>query len=242
MLITIACATCAAEHNKERKEINAAIRKRGAWICVGCAQKQRRLDLVGERFGRLVVLEMLDPDKHQKTTARCVCDCGRLHIAEASSIKRGTVKSCGCLLSESRGDNTKTHGLSDTRTYRIWMAMRARCKYKSVTSYPLYGGRGVRVCDRWESFERFVEDMGEAPDDAQIDRIDNDGNYEPSNCRWATRHQQARNKSTNRNIEYNGVRKCLKDWAGDLQIDQASLAERISKWGVERALSTPKGR
>lgn len=236
------CSSCGVCRTMTRKYLNAVLKKRGEWRCTLCAKSASRLNIVGQRYGRLVVQEMLPPNRHHHSMVRSICDCGNTHISEAAGLRRGSVKSCGCLLAESRGLHTKTHGQSHTRTFNIWMAMRARCRYPSMSSFPIYGGRGIRVCDRWEKFEQFLEDMGEAPPDAQIDRIDNDGNYEPSNCRWATRIEQARNKSTNRYIEFDGERKCLMDWARSLQMDQASLAERISKWGIERALTTPKGR
>lgn len=242
MDIAVQCDTCGCTHSMPKKAYNAAVRRRGSWRCLECARKAGRLNIVGRQFGRLHVLEMLTPDKHNKSRVRCQCQCGAEHIASAGSLLRGHAKSCGCLLAEQRGLNNRTHGMSRSRTYRIWMAMRARCMYPSMTQYERYGGRGIQVCERWHSFENFLADMGEAPPEYQIDRIDNDGNYDPSNCQWADRKTQARNKSTNRVIEFRGERRCLQDWAETLSMDQASLAERLHRWGTEKALTTPKGK
>lgn len=205
-----------------------------------------RLELVGDRFGRLTVMGFdglhTPPSGGKKTKWICLCDCGSRVSVFGSSLTTGNTSSCGCASRESTAKRNQSHGMSRTRTYRIWQAMLNRCRNPNMAMYPRYGGRGIRVCSRWESFENFYADMGECPKGMSIDRINNDANYEPGNCRWANRRIQSRNKSSNRIISYGGRRLCLTDWAKSLSMDQASLAERIEKWGVARALTTPKGR
>ena len=135
-----------------------------------------------------------------------------------------------------------THGLSKSRIYRLWKGMIARCKYKNSPNFPNYGGRGIKVCKRWENFENFLCDMGRPPEGYQLDRINNDGDYEPSNCRWVTVKDNSRNRRTNRNITFFGVTKCITDWAGDIGITRSALYRRIDilSWPLEKALTQGK--
>lgn len=209
------------------------------------AKAHNRLDLVGLRFGKLLVTQFdgLKAFKSgNKTIWKCVCDCGNEVSVYGSSLtnkNRGT-KSCGCEAKRITSERTKTHGMTETRAYRIWQAMRTRCRNSNVASYAIYGGRGIKVCERWESFENFLADMGAPPNGCSIDRINNDGDYTPENCRWASRTEQARNKSTNRHLTLNGETRLLVEWAEQLGIDQASLRERLDKCPLEAALTTPR--
>jgi hypothetical protein len=154
----------------------------------------RTTDISGQRYGRLVTVEYVET-RGGKPYWSFACDCGARHVARKSHVVGGRISSCGCLRSEEFLARIVTHGKSKTRTYRIWRNMINRCHYEKWAEFQYWGGRGISVCDRWrESFEAFLDDMGEAPDGLSIDRINNDGNYEPGNCRWATGAEQAANR------------------------------------------------
>lgn len=148
----------------------------------------------GDRYGRWTVLSEVERLKSRRMfLARC--DCGTERVVASTTMTNGTSQSCGCLRRERSGGKPR-HGHSSQRTptYHTWTSMHARCRYPYVRSFEHYGGRGITVCDRWRSFENFLSDMGERPPDTSIDRIDPDGNYEPSNCRWATAAEQQQNR------------------------------------------------
>ena len=158
----------------------------------------RAVDLTGQRFGRLLVAGRAGVSAG-KSMWDCLCDCGKSVVVRGTHMQGGRVRSCGCLRNEVSGARYRTHGMSKTRTYRIWRDMLNRCHYEKYPERHLYGGRGIVVCPLWRgSFDAFLADMGVAPLWGSIDRIDVDGNYEPSNCRWATAKEQANNRRTGR--------------------------------------------
>ena len=154
---------------------------------------RRRLDLTGQRFGRLVV-EAFDSIRKRTSAWRCRCDCGAETVAMAYHLKRGTTTSCGCFRVEAAADRVRSHGMTRSPTYLTWVAMLQRCENPEATGYEYYGGRGVTVCPEWHEFEAFLADMGERPKGRTLDRRDPNGNYERDNCRWATPVEQANNK------------------------------------------------
>jgi hypothetical protein len=132
------------------------------------------------------------------------------------------------------------HGMATTPTYCVWQAMRQRCTNPNNPRYPHYGGRGIKYCERWEEFKNFYEDMGEKPKGLTIDRKDNDGNYQPDNCHWATYSVQNRNTRNNRNITFNGRTQCMMAWANETGIKYMTILFRLRYgWTVERTLTEP---
>lgn len=195
----------------------------------------RTLDISGERFGRLTAIRRLG------RKWECVCDCGEITAVDISHLRRGNTKSCGCLNSEITGARNTTHGMTDTPTFIVWQGMLARCLNPKATSYRNYGARGVSVCPRWrDSFENFLADMGGRPKGMTLDRHpNNDGNYEPGNCRWATPQQQANNTRVNVRYDYAGQSLTLSEIATLSGVDYEWLYQTVRTRGksLEAALA-----
>ena len=172
----------------------------------------------------------------------CRCECGIERMVLQKNLIRSASKSCGCLKAEMTGHRfRKTLTMGTSRIRSIWEGMMRRCNDPRAVSYPHYGGKGIKVCDRWRLFENFYADMNEPPDKSySLDRIDNDGNYEPENCRWATRLQQHRNRTDNAILEFNGECKCVTEWAEFLGVRAPTLFSRLKYgWSIEKTLTTP---
>lgn len=193
-------------------------------------------------YGRLTVV-----DRESATRVTCVCSCGSgPRSYRAASLRSGNTSSCGCLAKERQaevGHSLATHGMSGTSIYKTWAEMRSRCSNPENKSYPRYGGRGIAVCARWDkSFEAFLADMGDRPSPTStLDRIDNDGNYEPGNCRWATKREQTRNRSVAKNVTFSGITLPLLDWCERYGASYSMVHSRIFKhgWPLELALFAP---
>ncbi|HQV53972.1 MAG TPA: hypothetical protein PLX17_00575 [Chitinophagaceae bacterium] len=195
------------------------------------------INLIGERFGRLLVLSRTD-NKGTHAAWICRCDCGEETIVSSASLKTGHTKSCGCLKHNSVKYGTHRHCSNGaSKTYVSYRAMLERCYNKKNASYKNYGGRGIVVCERWlgeNGFANFLADMGERTEGKTLDRFpDKNGIYEASNCRWATDKEQARNRKGNVTIEYNGNKKIMSEWAEFLSVDQRNFFHMLKRHGFE---------
>ena len=194
-----------------------------------------RLNLTGQRFGRWLVGDRAErKGRHGEVYWWCRCDCGAHREVQASGLRNGKNTSCGC----ASRDRTTKHGMERTATYTCWAQMKARCQNPKHASYPGYGGRGIAVCDRWQDFPAFYADMGEKPEGMALDRIDNDGDYEPGNCRWADQKTQIRNRGVSPRVEYEGREWSLAELCEAKGLKWRRIYGRIrSGMPLERALS-----
>jgi hypothetical protein len=197
------------------------------------SKKQDINEIIGVKYGRLTIIKEVEPHIQPNGKKRrkflCLCDCGNEKYFLIENLKDGGTKSCGCYAKEH--PSRKTHGLIRTIEYRSWCDMKNRCYNINLSNYKDYGGRGIKVCDRWlESFENFLADMGHKPTHQHsIDRIDVNGNYEPSNCRWATMKEQCNNRRNNILIIHNNIKKPFSEWASDNNISYNLLYQRINR-------------
>lgn len=189
------------------------------------------LNLVGLRFGRLVAVEFTGKKKDGHRLWLCKCDCGKDHIAKASLLKANLVKSCGCYRVELASRTKRVHGgcMDGRRSklYRAWSSLRERCNNTTHHAYSNYGGRGISVCERWDSFEAFKSDMGEPAPGLSLDRIDANGNYEPENCRWAAISVQNSNKRNTIRICIDGVEKTPLEWEKISGVKADTISKRF---------------
>lgn len=193
---------------------------------------------VGDNFGKLTVTEETNRrDKWGERFYLCLCSCGKERIVGRRKLVRHLTRTCG-----GKGCSSVTHGLSQTPEYQIWASMCSRCTNPNHQAFSNYGGRGITVCDQWlQSFEAFLADVGARPSDLHsLDRFpNNNGNYSPSNCRWATTTQQNRNTRMNVFLRHNGRSQTVSAWSEELEIDSTTIRARLKRgWSVERALTT----
>jgi hypothetical protein len=196
--------------------------------------------LVGQKFGRWVVQEAAPTQGHGRRWV-CRCECGRVNTVRQIDLQRGMSRSCGCLRDEKSAQRAR-HGMSTSPEYYVWNAARERCFNLNDKRFPLYGGRGITMCAEWRAdFAAFIRDMGPRPSPKHtIDRIDNDGHYEPGNCRWVLNAVQQRNRRDLRWVTFRGETRILSDWAAHLGVPKWILFGRVRLgWTVERMLTEP---
>lgn len=196
-------------------------------------------ELVGVNYGRLTVVAFAGVS-NKNSNWECLCACGVRVIVNRCNLRSGHTTSCGCAQIESR----RTHGMTGTPEYMAYRSMLARCYNRKTSGYSNYGGRGIRVCARWRgSFELFLTDVGLRPSvKHSLERLDNNGGYEPGNVEWANKAAQCRNKRTNRWITAFGRTQCIKDWAIEFKLDLDTLRARLVRHSPEEALTWPKFR
>jgi len=195
----------------------------------------------GEKYGRLTAIKETRKNHNYLAYWLFKCDCGNEKELRANSVKAGEIKSCGCLQKEVSKKNLTTHGGSYTNTYKTWQKMRARCLNKNDKHYYNYGGRGITICERWNDFANFLEDMGERKEGMSLDRIDSEKGYCKENCRWATKIEQQNNRRDCHYVEINGVKKTLTEWSRIYNIKVATINYRIRNGMTDvEAITTPK--
>lgn len=206
----------------------------------------RAIDHTGKRFGKIVALGPVERrvfGNYATVMWLCQCDCGNLTQAQVGHLVSGRHQSCGCVRLEKAGANLRTHNHTGSPEWHTWRGMKQRCENPKHKAFPRYGGRGITVCERWRAdFLNFLEDMGERPSPAhELDREDNDGNYDSDNCRWVLRPVNNRNRSTTRKLTAFGRTRYVLEWAEDLGIDPRTLRARLDRgWSPEDAVSVYK--
>lgn len=199
----------------------------------------KKIDLTGQTFGRLVVIAEAGRTKSRNILWNCRCSCGNETVVSSGDLRKGDTASCGCARREASSTRLRTHGLSRTPLYIAWNNMKQRCQNPRDPRYPDYGGRGIAVCQRWLSLEAFIADMGPTwRPGLTLDRVDVNGNYELSNCRWITHAEQQRNRRNNLALTFRGESRPLAEWAELLGLRHQTVRSRLrSGWSVERALT-----
>lgn len=199
------------------------------------------IDLTGERFGRLIVVQKTDfrIGKAKKVVWECACDCGNVCYVPTDKLTSGHTSSCGCYAKEIAGDAHRKHGKQNSRIYNIWCKMKMRCNNPTDSAYKDYGGRGIKLCEEWHDFVPFYKWAMENgyKENLTIDRIDNNQGYSPDNCRWATTKEQNRNKRNNRYITAQGQTHILEDWSALTGISKKTIHQRLKRgWSEERSV------
>ena len=204
-------------------------------------RKARRI--TGQKFGRLTAIKPSNLNGGHHISWLFLCDCGAKVEARGAHVWSGRTVSCGCYRTECARSAAK-HGHARqgeiSKTFVVWNSMLDRCRNKNNHAFARYGGRGISVCKRWGEFKNFLADMGERPSERSLDRIDNNGNYGPDNCRWATRKEQSRNKKNNRPMEMDGRTKLLCEWIEEYDANNKLVWSRLKMgWTLKEALTEP---
>lgn len=210
--------------------------------CAFC-KKFRHEDLTGRRFGYLTIVGEVERRGIQ-IMWKCKCDCGNYIVSPRNNLMNGHTKSCGCKTKEMIGNATRVHGHSKTRVWAIYSGMKARCYNENFPKYKDYGARGICICDEWlndfMAFYNWSITHGYS-DDLSIDRINVNGNYEPTNCRWATLEEQSYNKRNTLRLEFNGEEHSIKEWSEITGLSTDAIRSRLQRnWSIEKTLSTPQ--
>jgi hypothetical protein len=198
----------------------------------------------GDKYGWLTVIKEVEPRRYSREKSRvilCKCSCGNVKKVLLNSLRRKRTTSCGCFARMSAKMRATTHGGSTSPSYTSWRAMKERCLNKKNKSYKYYGGRGVKVCDRWMKFENFYKDMGDRPENKTLDRIDNNGDYCPENCEWSTRREQCNNRRCNHFIKFKGKRQTISQWSKELGFKRNLIGRRLAMgWSIKKTLTFKK--
>ncbi|MEW5569731.1 hypothetical protein [Rossellomorea marisflavi] len=198
----------------------------------------KRKDLTGNKYNRLTVISFSHM-KGKHSYWNCKCTCGKDKTARSDCLKNDTVKSCGCLNREAK---RTTHGLSKTKLYHVWAGMKDRCYNENSHGFTYYGSRGINVCEQWKNdyieFHKWAFESG-YKEGLTIERINVNGNYDPSNCKWITQEEQTRNMTSSRKITYDGKTQTISEWARELKINRVTLNCRLRVWSIEDALTRP---
>lgn len=207
---------------------------------MAAAHRTTARDFTGFRSGRLIAIESTSRRSGNNVVWRCLCDCGRETFVHSGNLNKRQTKSCGCWKRERARKHGDTTHATATREYIAWAAMRRRCNNPNNPSYPRYGGRGIRVCDRWKEYANFLADMGRCPYGLTLERVDRHKDYEPANCIWASYAVQNRNTSQNVILTLNGETMCLQDWCRHFGILRPTVIRRMrANWPLERLFIPP---
>lgn len=205
---------------------------------------RKPLDLTNKKFNYLTVTEQMSRDQYGNLLYKCICDCGKETVTRSTYLINGHTKSCGCLRKNGHPKHNHNQKGKVSRTYRIWTGILTRCRNQNSDDYKNYGGRGIKVCERWSNkkngFINFFKDMGECPDGLTIDRTNNNKGYYKSNCIWTTMKIQQRNRRDNNVLEYNNKKLCIAEWSEVIGIRQGTIKRRLELgWPIEKALTKP---
>lgn len=221
------CPNCSKEFHSRRETVCCSKQ------CAAEYKREPAKIKVGDIFGKNKVTEVVH--KNNRWTAVGMCDCGNPTEFPQIELLRGRGRSCGCATLEKITKSKTTHGMSNSKAWNAWAAMRDRCSSKNNASYMNYGGRGISVCARWEKFENFLADMGEPKNHESLDRIDVNGNYEPENCRWADFETQSNNKRASHYITAGGETLTIAQWSRKTGVNRTTIHYRVKAgWPTEK--------